>query len=269
MNRRACEQLAGDFWNRVNSLLPGYDAIFPRRIDIAISAGLPVTIVPIPELNSDKVTSWLSERGIDCGGRVSNRPLRGCLIARGGKGVIFHEATDELSELRVTLAHEAAHFLQHYWLPRELALRKLGIEIIPVLDGNREPTTEERLTGVLQGCSFGQFEHLFRRDGYDGRRDEAEAEADELGFELLAPRREVVRAARRRSRVLKPATLIEALRSDFGFPYWAATAVAASIYGGTRRPDTWLASIRRAQVRDQKKSADVLPFVRNPSSPAK
>jgi Zn-dependent peptidase ImmA (M78 family) len=267
MNRE-CEQAARDFWKQVDDVLPGYDALYPRRIDIAIAAALPVTIVPIPELSTDKVANWLVEHAIDAGERVSVRRLRGCLIARSGKGLIFHEATDDLAETRLTLAHEAAHFIQHYWSPRQSALRKLGDSILPVLDGSRAPTLEERLSGLLRGCQFGQFEHIFSRDGYDGLRDDAEVDADELAFELLAPRREVVRAARRRNRTLKPATLIEALRSDFGFPCWAATAAASSIYASKRQQDSWLASIRRAHQRDQQKSSKVLPFVRKVSPPA-
>ena len=49
--------------------------------------------------------------------------------------VHFCERTDIPAEQRLTIAHEVAHFLADYLLPRQQIMRRLGVEMAAVLDG--------------------------------------------------------------------------------------------------------------------------------------
>jgi hypothetical protein len=126
-------------------------------------------------------------------------------------------------EIRLTVAHELAHFLLHYLWPRETAIQRLGDSIVSVLDGERLPTPVERLSGVLRSVELGPCQHLLERDSV-GTADVAatriEAQADLLAFELLAPASSVLRSSdagadRRRD-----------LAETYGLPSWAAEAWA-------------------------------------------
>jgi hypothetical protein len=204
------------FWNLV-----GFEEQFPRALEGVIALALPVTTVHLPRLTPRSVSTWLAESGIQWNAHTLERPLRGFLIAHRGHGFIFVDGSMASNELRLTIAHELAHFLLHYLLQRESAISRLGDGIQAVLDGDRAATTAEKLSGVLHGVQLGPCEHLIDRD-LSGAMAEAaqrvEVEADLLAFELLAPTRIVLSSsdhgeARRR-----------VLMQDFGFPAWAAGA---------------------------------------------
>jgi hypothetical protein len=92
-----------------------------------------------------------------------------------------------------------AHFFAHYLEPRRRAAIRFGLQILPVVDGERLATSAEKLAGVLHEVPIGPFEDFLARDD-DGRPWEAilgiEEEADLIALELLAPYGEVLRLAK-------------------------------------------------------------------------
>jgi hypothetical protein len=153
-----CARQAKQFWDQV-----GYVEPFPRSLERAVLWALPLGIVKLPRLGLSAMRSWLCRRGIDVYPGAPDRPLHGCLIARGGQGFVFLDGCDADDERRFSLAHEVAHFLRDYLGPRQRALDALGDGIADVLDGQREPTVDERLAGVLRGARLGMFTHLLER----------------------------------------------------------------------------------------------------------
>ena len=129
---------------------------------------LPLAVVKLPRLGLADLRSWLRDRGIDICPDLRHRPLRACLVARAGQGFVFVDGADPYDEQRLSLAHEIAHYLRDYWIPRERALAALGDDIADVLDGRRQPSTEERLAGVLRGVRVGRFHPPY--GARDGRR---------------------------------------------------------------------------------------------------
>ncbi len=164
---------------------------FPRDLTTEILLRLPITFVPLAGLTSGAVRDWLAQRGLHH--RVANTPrsLHGCMVARSGRGVLFHDSEDDECEQRFTIAHEVAHFVLDHLLPRTRALRAYGEEIRPVLDGLRAPTPEESLSSALDRIPIGLQVKLMSRDpsGFTctGKAAACEQRADRLALELLAP----------------------------------------------------------------------------------
>lgn len=202
---------------------------YPRDIEQAISLVLPVAIVKLPALTTTEVVHWLArnELAVD----VDTRPadLMGCLVANRGHGIVFVCGGDPPDEQRLTIAHEVAHFVRHYLFPRERVLRALGGKIEAVLDGDREPTPEERVAGVLAGVRVGAHVHLMPRAGSGDRRvSTAEEEADDLGLELVAPREAVLAFLHTRHvEHLGAAEQQRALAITFGVPVHAFAPIVA------------------------------------------
>ncbi len=184
-------ELVEAFWQEADVAAP-----FPRDLGPAIAYALPLTVVRLPRLHVVDLRGWLRAQEVACACPEADRPLRACLAAQGGMGIIFLDGTDPADEQRFSLAHELGHFLRHYRQPRQRTLRQLGAEIADVLDGLRPPTAQERLRGLLRDVPLGLHLHLLRR----GRRRrivnaavaQAEEEADRLAYELLAPAAEVL-----------------------------------------------------------------------------
>ncbi|MCY4639396.1 MAG: ImmA/IrrE family metallo-endopeptidase [Chloroflexi bacterium] len=189
-------------------------------IDIATCWAEPIGIVHMRQLTTGSLSGWLGS-----GPDPVNRELHGALIARRGRGLILVDAGDEEAERRFTIAHEVAHFIIEYRGPRDRIASSLGHAALEVLDGDRPPTTVERVDSLLQGVPLGPYLHLLER-GLLRPRDSAEAAefaADRLALELLAPAREV------RRRVGADASRIaleQALECDFGLPREVAGAYA-------------------------------------------
>lgn len=202
------------FWQLV-----GFREPFPRNLEAVVALALPVSIIRLPRLTPATVVSWLRAAGVEWSLAVRPRPLRGCLIAHRGHGLIFVDGALPPDEVRVTIGHEVAHFLQHYAWRREQAITRLGDTILPVLDGERPATPIERLSGVFQGVDLGPCTHLLDR-GPDGTPGQdvlgTEDEADLLAFELLAPASAVLASSRGKKRRR------ELLQAEFGLPPWAA-----------------------------------------------
>ncbi|MBI1884770.1 MAG: ImmA/IrrE family metallo-endopeptidase [Chloroflexi bacterium] len=226
------ERIVEEFWKRAGGPEP-----FPRNLERPILWALPLALLKLPRLWVSDVEVWLQRRGIafrlDCG----DRPLRGCLVAYGGRGCVLLDGSDPEDERRFSLAHEAAHFLLDYLQPRERAVARLGAAILEVFDGLRGPTVDERVDAVLGRASIGVHTHLMERqpDGVlgCGRIVGAESRADRLALELLAPAGEVqcrVARFRRPSSFQRGVDLaVEILTGDFGLPAAAAEPYAKLI----------------------------------------
>lgn len=168
------DMIAADFWR---------DAGVRDSLAGAAEAALPVTVVQRSALSPRAVGQYLETIGIAAAVAAvgaDDAPLRGCVFASRGHGVLFIRAGEEL----FTLAHEIAHFLLHYHLPRHRATWLAGREIVAVLDGDRAATPAERLTGALTGVSIGPHVHLLGTD----HEPAAETEADALAARLLGDR---------------------------------------------------------------------------------
>ena len=220
---------ADEFWQLVGFVEP-----FPRSLETALLWALPLAVVKLPRLGLADLRDWLRDRGIDLCPDLRHRPLRACLVARAGQGFVFVDGADPDDEQRLSLAHEIAHYIRDYWIPRERALAALGDDIADVLDGRRQPSPDERLAGVLRGVRIGVFTHLMER-GTDGLVERisvlaAEDAADRLALELLAPRNDVLARVKAAGIAWKtPNAFAEAatlLRNDFGLPMLAAERYA-------------------------------------------
>jgi hypothetical protein len=162
----------------------------------------------------------------------------GCMYADSGHGFIFVCGADEPAEQRFTLGHDAAHFLVDYWWPRLRVIEALGSSVIDVLDGRRPARPAERVSALLAHVRVGPHWHLIPRPGADPDSDArvacAEDRADDLGLELVAPRKRVVQLLRampvKVRRELQDAC--GALGAYFGLPAY----VFGTIVGAEQRP---------------------------------
>jgi hypothetical protein len=211
--------LAERFWRSAGPPPP-----FPRDLGFAASV-FGLVVVSLPGLTVAGVRRQLGRFGHPTPD-VPDRPLRACLSAHRGRGVVFLDAADPPAERRFSLAHEVAHFLRDVDAPRR---RAAAVGAVAVLDG-ATPTLDQRLTAVLRGVELRPHLHLLGRDdagrpqGDDERR--AEAAADRLGAELLAPADLFLD---------DPAEVIRGrLVAEFGFP-----PAAAAGYAATLRPAAW------------------------------
>lgn len=185
--------ISADFWRRC-----GFRRPEPKKFEEAIALGLPAAIVRMPKLTVRSLRAWLANAGATSSIVTSDRPLLGCLVATRGHGLIFADGGQSTPEFRFTVAHEVAHFLQHYLRPREAAHSALGDSILPVLDGERAATATERLSGILRGVPLRTYQHLLDRDrggSHDNRVGFLESEADFIAMELLAPTAHVIQAS--------------------------------------------------------------------------
>lgn len=215
--------IAAEFWR-----LAGGAPRSPRDLEASVLWTLPLAVVKLPRLGTDAVREWLAAADLQSLMPPGRRQLRACIVASRGKGFVFIDGTDPEAEQRYSLAHETAHFLLDYFLPRRAAVQALGPSILPVLDGDRTPSPEERLSAVLRGVRLGVYTRLWQR-GPRGISDDLEAVAredavDALALELLAPRAEVVRAAKAAG--WDAASLAGVLESRFGLPQPCAAAFA-------------------------------------------
>lgn len=216
-------EAAERFWSDAGGAPEG----FPRDLLDALCWAVPVTTEALPGLTIATINAWLAERGFELRLAIPDRALRACLMVQEGNGLLFVDAADPDDERRFSLAHEIAHYVVEYAGPLRRARARLGETILPVLDGRRAASLDERVGAVLAGIPLAVHMHLMERT-LDGRLpgtevSAAERQADELAFELLAPFDEV------RARVLESAgrSEVEAtLRRTFGLPAGPAATYA-------------------------------------------
>jgi hypothetical protein len=226
-------EAAAGFWAEAGGEEP-----FPRDLRRPIARALPLAVVLLPRLRVSAVDAWLRRQGVLCDVGVRDRWLRACLVARSGQGIAFIDGTDGADEQRYSLAHELAHFLRDYWLPRRRASQRLGPSVLEVFDGLRPPRPHERIDALLASVPIGFHVHLMERsaDGVipDRAVETAEEDADRLAFELLAP------AARLGDGETDAVALANELRATYGLPEAAAQRYAALLARPTQRDDSFV-----------------------------
>jgi hypothetical protein len=238
LNPAWIDDLADAFWSAVG------DGPRPRLED-AVSLATPLVVVRLPRLRPASVNAWLARYGIGPWlGRATGR-LHGCLLVQRDTGVIFIDGSDPPDEQQFTLAHELAHYLADYRRPRERALALLGPAIAPVLDGDRPPTDDERLSAVLRSVPIGAYVDLI---AYDTLATIAhESDADRLAIELIAPAEAALPLAADTADLpgpARPPALAERLRETFALPPAVAAAYANRLLaylGLDWRTPAWLA----------------------------
>jgi hypothetical protein len=96
---------------------------------------LPLVIVKQAQITAQAARHWLHQRGIVIRLPNDQRDLYGCLVAHRGHGFISVSDVESPEDQRLTIAHEVAHFLVDYLLPRQQVLHALGAHITGVLNG--------------------------------------------------------------------------------------------------------------------------------------
>jgi IrrE N-terminal-like domain len=188
----------------------------PRDLTLPALRGLVIDEQVMPGLSIGAIQAWLSRRGCEIKFDEQDRRLRGCLTAVGGSAIIFIDGADCAAEHRFTFAHELAHFLLDYLLPRQRAIELLGASILEVLDGLRPPTETERIDAAINACPLGLHYHLLDRRERTGHVSAVESHADQLAWELLAPDEEL--ACRFSAKSISAVDLCAELIHDFGLP---------------------------------------------------
>ena len=204
---------------------------FPRDLELPLLTGLPVALVELPGLSVGGLADWLAKRHLPRLAPVADRRLRACLLAYAGVGAIFVDASDTPAQRRVSLGHEGGHFIVDYLLPRQEAARRRP-ELLEVLDGMREPTTEERIDAAAFDVPIGVHTHLLERTPDGAWRDlqgvHTEHHAERVAMELLAPQQVVLQRAQQAGldSIEELAALLEA---DFGLPSATAARYAGQL----------------------------------------
>jgi hypothetical protein len=209
------------FWDAAGTPPP-----YPRDLSHVLPYVLPVHRETILRLRLTSIDEWLSRYGHTKPLDAEDRALCGGLIAFHGFGIVFVDGGDQFNMQRFTLAHEIAHFLLDYYMPRAKAQAQLGPEILPVLDGRRAPTPEEKIDAALANCPIGVHVHLLDRADPTGAIARKEDKADKLARELLAPDEELTK--RYRGYKLDELAMAQDLEANYGFPPAEAAAYARS-----------------------------------------
>jgi hypothetical protein len=222
----------------------------PLAAEVVLPRLYPVASVLLPSLSVSRLRDWLSRHGADVPPTLTTcreRRLRGAVVAWRGFGLLCADAEDGDLERRFTFAHEAAHFLQHHFYPRDDLLERFGPSIRPVLDGRRAPTVEERVDALLGRSSLTLHTHLLERDQGAGCGwiDSAEADADLFACEILAPQAAL---EARFPRFLADEEAVAQVRSvlsrEFGLPPAPAGAYARRFVATFGEPVTVLHRLR-------------------------
>jgi hypothetical protein len=152
------EALARDFWEET-----GCHGTFPRDVEQSVALKLPLAVIKLPRLDVPVVEGWLRQRGVATPLPAAARDLCGCLVAHRGRGFIFVCAADRPEEQRLTIAHEVAHFLVDYHVPRQQVLQPLGEGIAELSAGRRLLTPAERAAAILARIRLGAHVHVLPR----------------------------------------------------------------------------------------------------------
>jgi hypothetical protein len=240
-SREAVEQ----FWRRCGEVEP-----FPRSLEGAVALALPAALVKLSGPMLRDIERWLERRGVPLSFGCRSRAVRGCLIAFGGRGLIFVDGADPDDERRFTVAHEVGHFIVDYWLVREAAISKFGEQVTEVFDGLRPPSLTERVHALLADAPLGVYSNLMERDGAGSTAHSEvwgiEDRADRVALALLAPPEEVLSRAdiSAASFEERQGSLTGVLREHFGLPASVASAYATTLLADTDRGHSWVESLR-------------------------
>lgn len=182
-------QLAAAFWKQA-----GVQAVYPVTVSLleqVICLSLPLSIHKLDKLSISVINDWLQNTHVTIPKALGEKPLYGLLLVNKGRGFIFLNGSDSLEEQCFTLAHELSHYLLDYDIPRQKAVRQFGKSIIEVLNGNRMPTVEEQLQGLIKDVSLQSYIHWLDRPLSTAwermKLWNVEAKADQFALELLAP----------------------------------------------------------------------------------
>lgn len=206
----------------------------------------PVFSLLLPGLCVSALRVWLQRHGATTPElvRCRDRRLRGAIVAWKGQGLLCADLEDSELERRFTLAHEAGHFLQDHYYPRQDLLDRFGLSIQPVVDGLRPPTSEERVDALLGRTSFALYTHLLEREeAWSGASavDAAEEDADTFACEMLAPRAVLVQRFPHLQADEESVGRVRAVLSgEFGLPPGSALRYARRFVAWYGRPVTVL-----------------------------
>ncbi len=236
--------LVRDFWQAAGGEEP-----LPRRLEQPLALALPVSLVKIARLHLRHAEQWLRARGRSAAfdTPTADRPLHGCLLAQNGHGIIFLDGADSPDEMRFTLAHEIGHFLADALQPRRWALATFGPHFAAVLDGERAPTTAERISLLLHGRQVGPCVNLMERavNGSDALEVwQCEDRADRIALALLAPPDMVLAAARGGTHAERMAAAESLLVEQCGLPPTPAHRYAAALLATHGRAPSWAEFLR-------------------------
>lgn len=206
--------LAAEFWQAAR-----LQVAFPRDLRRAARRATVLDVIDIDRLDIVQMCDWLGANNVVCELDMSNRRLHAALVVRAQSAFVFVDARDGEQEQRFSLAHEIAHFLRDYWMPRRRLQQRLGAEAATnVFEGRRAAQPEERFHALLGRIELGFDIHLLERGEHrphSPRLAQAEADADRLAYELLAPAEHVA------GRVSGTPTAVElaiVLREEYGLP---------------------------------------------------
>jgi hypothetical protein len=238
----ASQQVVDEFWRRCRE-----SEAFPRRLERPLALALPVALVKLPRLRLQDIERWLRRRGLAFAFGCDSRAVRGCLLAHAGQGLLFVDGADPDDEQRFTIAHETAHFLVDYWLPRIRAAARLRPEAAEVMDGVRPATITERVHAVLGSVPIGPYWSLMERNLAADTAElwEAENRADRVAAALLAPPQAVLPLidlavgpfARRLNQVEN------VLREGFGLPGPVAAGYGRALLVAAGRGPSWVEAL--------------------------
>ena len=240
-----CQEAIRLFWERC-----GATPDFPRHLESCVALALPVTIVKLPCLKLHLIEHWLVQRGVAYQFNCHDRAVHGCLVAFGGSGLVFVDGTDPLDEQRFTIAHEVAHFVLDYWVPREKAVNKFGPEITAVFDGLRPPGLSERVQALLTEVPLGVYTRLLERDE---TRDvftadvwRIEDRADRVALALLAPPEMVLAQSDLMFAYFtqRQHAMQARLMDVFGLPAAMASVYAYQLLASSGRGPSWTEALR-------------------------
>jgi hypothetical protein len=240
------QRLVRSFWQRC-----GEEEPFPRALERSIALGLPIAVVKLPRLTISSIEFWLRDRGVRYSFSYVDRGLRGCLLAWRGRGIIFLDGTDPTDQVRFTVAHEVAHFLD-YLDSLDAAARHCGERIGEVIEGARPPSVAERLSATLAGVDLGVYMKLMERDyltgDLAGDSIRLENRADAIAVALLAPPAEVLGHLDRTLTgfAQRLANCEGVLERAFGLPSTIARRYARKLIRRNGRGDSMAQSLRDA-----------------------
>lgn len=234
-----CVDAVDFFWRTAGELED-----YPRALERALALALPLALIKLPRIQLKDIENWLRQRRVFFSFECQSRFVHGCLVAYGGKGIIFVDGGDPVDQLRFTLAHEIAHFLLDYWIPRQKAIQSLDYSITEVMDGQRAPSLDERVHSLLSSVPIGIHTSLLERDetGVDlSTTWKVEDKADKVALALLAPPDDVLQYTDITASNYKQRSdsIFAVLKDVFGLPGAVAKGYGLELLSAIGKGPSW------------------------------